>query len=168
MAVVVLCRPSLRRVLEDVFRKKRRRLPIRAAGLDWRPMMRTLVLATAAVIAAGSLAEAVLSGSAPASAQPRSACLQNNRIWSTNVVDDRTLIVMDRSRNLFVVELSGGCVGLTDNLGPIRFRTSTSLGCLGRGDRVSFRHRAVGRNTCFVRDVHTDFTTLARAGRRSR
>jgi hypothetical protein len=127
-------------------------------------MMRTLVFATVAVIAAGMLAETALNGLAPASAQPGRACLQSNRIWSTNVIDDRTMIVTDRSRNPFVVELSGSCVGLTNNLGPVRFNARTNLGCLGRGDRLSFRHRTLGRNTCFVADVHNDFTVLARAG----
>jgi hypothetical protein len=98
-------------------------------------------------------------------AQSSRTCLQNNRIWSTSVVDDRTIIVNDRFGNPFVVELSGGCTGLTTNFGPINFRTGTNLGCLGRGDRISFRHRTLGRETCFVRDVHTDLTTLARAGR---
>ena len=126
--------------------------------------MRTLVLATAAVLSAAALTSAVLHSSAPASAQPSGACLQNSRIWSTSVVDDRTIIVNDRFGSPFVVELSGDCTGLTTNLGPVNFRTRTSLGCLSRGDRVSFRHRTLGRNTCFVRDVHTDLTTLASAG----
>ena len=129
--------------------------------------MRTLVLATTAVLATAALASVVLNSTAPASAQPSGACLQNNQIWRTSVVDDRTIIVNDRFNNPFVVQLSGGCQGLNTNLGAVSFRTRTNLGCLSRGDRVSFRHRTLGRNTCFVTDVHTDFTTLASAGRPS-
>ena len=124
--------------------------------------MRTLLLAASAV-----LVTAVLSSSVPinsADARSNNVCLQNNRIWSTSVVNDRTLIVRDRQNNPFVVELSGGCSGLTSSLGGINFRTRTNLGCLSRGDRVSFRNTAMrSRDTCFVRNVHTDFGTVASA-----
>src|SRR5690242_9201532 len=127
--------------------------------------MRTFRLAAAVVVlVAGGLASTVSDSGSQAFAQSDNACLQNNRIWNTSVVDDRTLIVTDRFNNPFVVELSGGCTGLTRNFGRIDFRTRSNLGCLGRGDRLSFRDRTLGRNTCFVRDVHTDFTT-ARSGR---
>ena len=123
--------------------------------------MRTLLLAASAV-----LVTAVLSSSvpvSPADARSNRACLRNNRIWSTSVVDDRTLVVKDRQNNPFVVELSGGCIGLTSSLGRVNFRTRTDLGCLTRGDRVSFRNPAFrGRpDTCFVRDVHQDFGRVA-------
>lgn len=119
--------------------------------------MKALILATAA------LASTVLATSA--FAQSDRACLRNNQIWSTSVVDDNTLIVNNRAGNSFVVRLSGGCQGLTSTLGRVNFNTRTNLGCLGRGDRVAFRHRTVGRNTCFVRDVNTDFGSIARIGR---
>lgn len=126
----------------------------------------TVRRATAAVVlVAGGLVSTLPDTGSPALAQSSAVCLQSNRLWSTSVVDDRTIIVSDRFGNPFVVELSGGCTGLTTNFGPIAFRTRTALGCLGRGDRISFRHRTLGRETCFVRDVHADFTTLARAGR---
>jgi hypothetical protein len=103
----------------------------------------------------------------PAMARSSATCLQNNRIWSTSVVNDRTLIVRDRQNNPFVVELSGGCTGLTSSLGGINFRTHTNLGCLRRGDRVSFRNPAFSRrDTCFVREVHTDFSRVASSARR--
>jgi hypothetical protein len=130
-------------------------------------VMRTLRLAAAAVVLAMAGVISTLPNAAdPAFAQSSPVCLQNNRIWSTSVVDDRTLIVNDRFGNPFVVELSGGCVGLATTVNPrLSFNTRTNLGCLSRGDRVAFRHRTLGRNTCFVRDVHADVTTLARAGR---
>jgi Family of unknown function (DUF6491) len=129
--------------------------------------MRTLRLAVAGVVVVTAGVVSTLPNAAdPAFAQSNRACLPNNRIWSTSVVDDRTLIVNDRFGNPFVVELSGGCQGLTETVNPrIRFNTRTNLGCLSRGDRVAFRHNTLGRNTCFVRNVHTDLTTLARGGR---
>ena len=81
------------------------------------------------------------------------ACLQNNRIWSWNVVNTRTLIVSDRENRKFVVHLSGGCVGLTNMVPAMAFRTDTNLGCLRPGDRVSYRAPVLGRMTCFVRGV---------------
>ena len=123
------------------------------------------VAAAALLLAAAGVVSALPNAADPAFAQSGSTCLQNNRIWSTSIVDDRTIIASDRFGNPFVVELSGECTGLTRNFGRIDFRTRSNLGCLGRGDRVSFRDRTLGRNTCFVRDVHSDLTTLARAGR---
>jgi len=119
--------------------------------------MRTLVLVTAALAGVALTASAF--------AQSDRVCLQNNRIWSTSVVDDRTLIVNDRFNNSFVVGLSGGCQGLTTNWSRgISFNTRSRLGCLSPGDRVAFQDRIVGRNTCFVRDISDDLTTVA-AGR---
>jgi hypothetical protein len=127
--------------------------------------VRTLLLAVSAVLATVAVSDTVLDGSA--FARSNDVCLRSNRIWSTNVVNDRTIIVRDRQNNPFVVELSGGCTGLSSTLGGVNFRTRTNLGCLSRGDRVDFRHRALGRNTCFVRDVHTDLATVASARRPS-
>lgn len=80
------------------------------------------------------------------------ACLQNDLIYNFNVVDQRNLQVTDRNNHLFKVQLSGGCVGLT-NLATISFRTQTSLGCLQKGDRLSFQEPTLGRMTCFVTGV---------------
>ena len=81
------------------------------------------------------------------------ACLQNNRIWTWRVVNERTLIVGDRENRSFLVRLSGGCVGLNDAILRLAFRTHTNLGCLERGDSVAFRAPALGPMSCFVREV---------------
>jgi Family of unknown function (DUF6491) len=103
----------------------------------------------------GAALIAVLMGPSAVVAQisEREACLQNNRIWGWNVINERTLIVTDRNNRPFLVRLSGGCVGLTNATLRLRFNTWTNLGCLGRGDRVSFRAPALGSMTCFVNDV---------------
>src|SRR5437764_8880192 len=98
----------------------------------------------------------------PASAQPapppspQDTCLQNNRIWGWDAVNDRMLIVTDRSYRRFVVRLGGGCVGLGSYaLTGLRFHSWMDLGCLKRGDQVSYNAPALGRLNCFIRDVET-------------
>ena len=113
---------------------------------------KSLALSAAAVFAVLTVSSAGLLPD-PAAAQERQACLQNNRIWGWRVVNERTLIVNDRNYHPFLVHLSGGCIGLNDAILAIRLNTFTNLGCLGRGDRVSFRAPALGRMTCFVQTV---------------
>ena len=111
-----------------------------------------------ALSAAGALAAVVASH--PASAQPAApqqpdqTCLQNNRIWSWNAVNDRLLIVTDRQYHRYIVRLSGGCIGLSAYpLTALRFNTFTNLGCLQRGDTVAYRAPGLGPLNCFVNDV---------------
>lgn len=80
-------------------------------------------------------------------------CLQNNRIYGWTVVNERALVVNDIYGRRFSVDLSSGCVGLTNATLALRFLTTTDLGCLMRGDRVSFRAPALGQMSCFVNDV---------------
>jgi hypothetical protein len=112
----------------------------RTAGL-------TMVLALVAVLAPASEA-------APAN-PPRESqtCLQNNRIWGWRAPDQRTLVLTDINSRRFLVKLSGGCIGLNDAILALQIRTTTNLGCLMRGDRVSYRAPALGEMTCFVDEV---------------
>ena len=80
------------------------------------------------------------------------ACLQNDLIYNFNVVNPRRVQVTDRNNRLFTVQLTGGCIGLT-NLATISFRTTTSLGCLQKGDRLSFREPTLGVMSCSVTSV---------------
>src|SRR5579872_4146119 len=71
----------------------------------------------------------------PPSAQQQ-VCLQNNRIWSWNAVNDRLLIVTDVQLNRFIVRLNGGCIGLsTYGLNSLSFYSWSDLGCLGHCDQ---------------------------------
>jgi len=82
------------------------------------------------------------------------ACLQNNRIWGWQAVDDRTLIVTDRTYRRFTVHLTGGCIGLGKYAAAsLIVRTSTSLSCLTTGDRIGFNSPGLGPLTCGVSDV---------------
>jgi hypothetical protein len=90
----------------------------------------------------------------PVLAAADNACLQNNRIWGWQAVDDRTLIVTDRSYRRFTVHLTGGCIGLDKYAGAsLVVRTSTSLSCLMQGDRIAFNSPGLGTLTCVVTDT---------------
>jgi len=105
---------------------------------------------------AGSVAALVALQTPPASAQTlrdEGACLQNNHIYGWTVVNERALIVNDRYGMRFSVNLSSGCVGLTNATFALRFITTTDLGCLTRGDRIGFEAPALGPMSCFVTDV---------------
>jgi hypothetical protein len=112
---------------------------------------------TAALLAGAALAllaapqERVLA--ADTQAKPdAAACLQNDLIWNFNVVNQREIQVIDRNNRTFMVKMTGGCIGLT-NLATLSFRTQTSLGCLQKGDRISFREPTLGAMSCTVTDV---------------
>jgi hypothetical protein len=118
--------------------------------------MNSKFLVLQAALLAGSLTALVALYAPSASAQDtreERACLQNNRIYGWTVVNERALIVNDLYGRRFSVDLSSGCVGLTNATFTLRFITATNLGCLRRGDRISFRAPALGAMTCFVRDV---------------
>src|SRR5215468_7070123 len=112
---------------------------------------RALAVGAMGVLAALTLASAM--PAAPAFAVQNEACLQNNRIWGWRVINERLLIVNDINYRPFLVHLTGGCVGLNNAIWAVRIRTWTSLGCLGQGDRVSFREPALGPLSCIVTKV---------------
>ena len=114
----------------------------------------------AAILMAASAAflatHAAMAQQAPAPAQSpqQETCLQNNRIWQWNAVNDRLLLVTDRTYHRFIVRLGGGCIGLSVYpLAALQFYTWTNLGCLGRGDQVIYRSPDLGRLNCFINDV---------------
>jgi len=102
-------------------------------------------------VIAGLLIAATLSSPVLAAEE---ACLQSNRIWGWQAVNDRTLIVTDRNYNRYTVHLSGGCINLSQyTSAPLVFRTRTSLGCVMQGDRIAFNSPGLGPLTCFVNSV---------------
>jgi hypothetical protein len=91
------------------------------------------------------------------------ACLQNNRLVSTRVIDSRTIAAIDRMGQRFTVHMRGNCIGLNRTSEYLSFRTKTQLGCLSRGDTISYnrpgegtpvRARGSTQTPCFV-----DFVT---------
>ena len=112
-----------------------------------------VLLGAVLVVAAGALS-AWAQPQAPASAPPpEKACLQNNRLWGFDVIDERTLTITDRTYKRYTVHMTSGCVGLTKAIIDIELRSKTALGCLERGDRVFFRSPGLGRLSCFVTEV---------------
>lgn len=111
----------------------------------------TWIAASAAFMAA----HAAMAQQAPTVAPPQQeTCLQNNRIWQWNAVNDRLLIVTDRTYHRFILRLGGGCIGLSAYaLTALRFYSWTSLGCLSRGDQVIYTAPGLGRLNCFINEV---------------
>jgi hypothetical protein len=82
------------------------------------------------------------------------ACLQNNRIWGWQALDQRTLVVTERDYKRYTVHLTGGCIGLDSYAGAsLVFRQKLNLGCLSQGDMVAFNSPGLGRMSCSVTNV---------------
>ena len=91
----------------------------------------------------------------PVLAAADNACLQNNRIWGWQAVDDRTLIVTDRNYKRFTVHLTGSCIGLNRYAGAsLVVRTANNLSCLMTGDRIAFNSPDLGPLICVVTDTN--------------
>lgn len=73
----------------------------------------------------------------PALAAP-GACLSNNRIQSTKVMNNTMIIATDMTGKTYTVHMHGACVGLDGTALNLSFRTKTQLGCLSRGDTISY------------------------------
>lgn len=117
-------------------------------------MKNILLTLSAAALATAVMSYPAFAQPAAPQQQPQQTCLQNNRIWSWNAVNDRLLIVTDRQYHRYIVRLSGGCIGLSAYpLTALRFNTFTNLGCLQRGDTVAYRAPGLGPLNCFVNDV---------------
>ena len=114
--------------------------------------MKTTQVTMARVLIAGVLMGASLASPVLAA---EGACLQSNRVWGWQAVDDHTLIVTDRNYKRYTVRLTGGCVGLDKYAAsPLVVQARTSLGCMGEGDRIGFQAPGLGPLTCTVIEVH--------------
>jgi hypothetical protein len=99
----------------------------------------------------------------PALAQGES-CAQINRILSTQVLDNSTMLVTLRDMKQFTVRMRGVCIGFDRNSLHLSFRTLTQspIGCLSAGDTVSYnvpgedtpvRLHGSTQTPCFVGNV---------------
>ncbi|HYK81401.1 MAG TPA: hypothetical protein VEU95_17325 [Micropepsaceae bacterium] len=92
------------------------------------------------------------------------SCAQINRILSTQVLDNSTMVVTLLDHSQYTVHMRGVCIGLDRNSLHLSFRTLTQspIGCLSAGDTVSYN--VPGENTpvrlhgstqtpCFVGNV---------------
>jgi hypothetical protein len=80
-------------------------------------------------------------------------CLQNNRLWSWQVVDGRTLSITDRTNKKFTVRVASGCVGLTNSVPDIQISGHGNLACVRRGDFVRFMEPNLGRLSCAITSI---------------
>ena len=132
--------------------------------------IRNAALIGAALFCAGAayaVAQPSDSASSPPSPPPSSedVCLQSNRLWGFDIVDDRTVKITDRTYKRYIVHMTGGCVNLkTAVITNIAFITRTALDCVRRGDRVSFRSPDLGRLSCFVTTVEADKPAAPKEG----
>jgi len=102
-------------------------------------------------------------GAVPALAQDSDVCLRLMDVRSTTVHDQSTLVMTDRQRNEYTVNMIGTCVGLTTNAQPLTFRPLSEMTCLKRGDQVSYSmpggplnysiRGGADQNTCFIGSI---------------
>jgi hypothetical protein len=107
--------------------------------------MRTKTIALAALLGAVALT--------PALAQEE-ACVRPVRIFSMEPIDNKTIRIVDRQRNEYTVHMRGTCVGMDRSTTALGFRyMGGELGCIRRGDRISYRLGASPRMTCYIDGV---------------
>jgi len=101
------------------------------------------------------IAAVFLSATAPAMAQPpaKPACLTQINIYDYQPVEgNRSLVVIDRSRQRYRVNFNAPCYNLQYHMG-LRFKSfGSQLSCLARGDSVLLRDR-VTPGQCIIRDI---------------
>jgi hypothetical protein len=89
----------------------------------------------------------------PALAQTE-ACIRPIRIFSTEAVDNKTIHITDRQKNHYTVHMRGVCAGMDKSTTALGFRyQGGELGCLRRGDMISYRIGVSPRMTCFIDGV---------------
>ena len=87
-------------------------------------------------LTAACIASALTAGTALA--QDSDVCLRLMDVRSTTVHDQSTLVMTDRQRNEYTVNMIGTCTGLTTNAQPLTFRPLSEMSCLKRGDTVAY------------------------------
>ena len=75
---------------------------------------------------------------AAAQALAADACLPNNRIVSTRVIDNNTILAISRTGASYTVRMRGTCIGLDRTAENVTFFPKTELGCLSEGDSIAY------------------------------
>ena len=100
----------------------------------------------------------------PVMAASGDACLRHDRIWSTRVFDDHTLVVTDRSSQKYTVRLRSACTGLTWGDAVVVFRTWQNLSCIGDSDIIGVTTPAFGFVSCYIASVQAGTPVVGGAG----
>ena len=99
----------------------------------------------------GALAGVMLAS--PVLAAAEDACLKHNRIFSTRVIDQTTVLATDWQHNQFTVHVNPGCVGITYGGTRLVFRTWQNLACVGKGDLLGVQVPGMGFVSCAINGV---------------
>lgn len=77
-------------------------------------------------------------GAVPALAQ-EAVCLRHNRIVSTEILNNRTVVATDRQDNKYTIHMTAPCAGF-DKLSAmwLSFRPWSELACLQHGDMIGY------------------------------
>ena len=119
-------------------------------------MMKTFLIAVAAV---AGLTAAASTSTIPAAAQgfrDNAACMPNNRIYGWDVLNDRAMVVSEHNGHKVLVHLGPGCNGLKFTGLQLAFRhvASSNLGCMTQGDQVAYRDFGGGpRQSCVITGI---------------
>jgi hypothetical protein len=111
--------------------------------------MKTVLIATALLLAAAAPAAAVT----PASAAD--VCLMHRDVDGWGAHGDHAMIVNDRFGRKYLVSLAGLCSDLDFSFGVgIRSPAGMTFGCVERGDRIVMRGGgADGMDTCWIAKI---------------
>jgi hypothetical protein len=89
----------------------------------------------------------------PVLAAADDACLKHNRIFSTKVIDQTTVLATDWQHNRFTIHVNPGCPGITYGGSHLVFRTWQNLSCVGTGDLIGVQVPGMGFVTCAINGV---------------
>ncbi len=102
---------------------------------------------------------------APAAFAADKVCAQNYRIVSSRVIDSSQVSILVRDGQRFTVHMRGHCVALDRFSMSLSFRSRNQLGCLSKGDTISynrpgedtqiFDRRAI-QTPCYIDSVTAD------------
>jgi len=81
------------------------------------------------------------------------ACLKHNRVFSTKVINETTVLATDWQHNRFTIHVNPGCPGITYGGSHLVFRTWQNLSCVGTGDLIGVQVPGMGFVTCAINGV---------------
>ena len=82
------------------------------------------------------------------------ACLKHNRIFSTKVINQTTVLATDWQHNRFTIHVNPGCPGITYGASHLVFRTWQNLACVGVGDLIGVQVPGMGFVTCAISAIN--------------
>ncbi len=117
-------------------------------------LISAVALSTIALGATAVLAQQPGPSSQPPAADSGQTCLQVNRMYSWELVNESTLMVKDSLKHRYRVALNGDCA-YSNFYDKIIFRplTQSTMGCVGVGDHVNLSDRMGQVERCYVKAI---------------